>query len=262
MRNRWRQALTTGRTQIGMWVVGASPYSAEICAGAGLDWLLIDQEHAPNDLRSTLSQLQAVSGYPVEVLVRPPSADPVLIKQLLDLGVTDLVVPMIESAAAAQAVVAATRYPPAGIRGVGSAFARASRWNRISDYLTTADSSISVTVQIESAAGLAELDKIAGVEGVDAVFIGPADLAASLGYLGKPQAPPVVEVIEEALRTLHGAGVAAGVNAFDPATARRYIAAGASFVLVGADVTLLARGAEALAQAYRNDIQFPTPHNI
>ncbi|PPJ16499.1 aldolase/citrate lyase family protein, partial [Nocardia nova] len=124
---------------------------------------------------------------------------------------------------------------------------------RISDYLSTADGAISITVQIESAAGLAELENIAGVEGVDAVFIGPADLAASLGHLGNPQARPVVEAIEGALRSLHGAGVAAGVNAFDPATARRYIAAGASFVLVGADVTLLARGAEALTQTYRND---------
>jgi len=251
--DRWLDALGSDRAQIGMWVVGASSYSAEICAGAGLDWLLIDQEHAPNDLRSTLTQLQAIAAYPVEVLVRPPSADPVGIKQLLDIGVTDLIVPMIESAEAAEAVVAATRYPPAGIRGVGSAFARASRWNRVSDYLLTAQESISVTVQIESAQGLAELEKIARVEGVDAIFIGPADLAATMGHLGKPEDPAVVSVIEAALRTLRELGVPAGVNAFNPVIARRYIDAGAGFVLVGADVTLLARGAEALAKEYGCD---------
>ncbi|WP_330257259.1 aldolase/citrate lyase family protein [Nocardia sp. NBC_00565] len=233
-----------------MWVAGANPYSAEICAGAGLDWLLIDQEHAPNDLRSTLAQLQAVATYPVEALVRPPSADPAVIKQLLDIGVTNLVVPMIESAAEASAVVAATRYPPAGIRGVGSALARASRWNRVSDYLITANESMTVTVQIESVQGIAELAKIASVDGIDAIFIGPADLAASMGHLGKPESPEVVATIEAALHTIRVSGVAAGVNAFNPAIARRYMAAGAAFVLVGADVTLLARGAEMLAQEY------------
>lgn len=252
-RNRWRDALASDRPQIGMWVAGASPYSAEICAGAGLDWLLIDQEHAPNDLRSTLSQLQAVAAYPVEAIVRPPAADPVLIKQLLDIGVTNLMVPMIESADEARAVVAATRYPPEGMRGVGSALARASRWNRVSDYLITADESITVTVQIESARGIAELAKIAAVDGVHAIFLGPADLAASMGYLGKPESPEVVRTIEAALGSIRASGIAAGVNAFNPAIARRYIAAGATFVLVGADVTLLARGAESLAREYGSD---------
>lgn len=250
--NRWLERLRE-RPQIGMWIASGNAYSAEICAGSGIDWLMLDQEHVPNDLRSTLSQLQAVAAYPVEVLVRPASGDPVAIKQLLDLGVTNLIVPMIESADEARAVVSATRYPPMGIRGVGSALARASRWNRVSDYLVTASDTISVTVQVETAPAVEALPEILDVDGIDAVFIGPADLAASLGRLGQPEHPEVTTVIEEALRLISGSGKPGGVNAFNPDVARRYLAAGAGFVLVGADVTLLARGSEALAAQYRQE---------
>jgi len=249
--SRWAQLLRGGHVQHGMWVASGNAYIAEICAGSGLDWLMIDQEHAPNDIRSTLAQLQAVAPYAVEVMVRPASADSVTIKQLLDIGVTNLIIPMIESATAAQAVVAATRYPPQGVRGVGSALARASRWNRSSDYLVNAGEGLTVTVQVESVAGLAALPDIAAVEGVDAVFIGPADLAASMGHLGRPDAPEVVEAVEEAIRMVTACNKAAGVNAFDESLAHRYMAAGARFVLVGADVALLARGSEALATRYR-----------
>lgn len=235
-----------------MWLASGSAYVAEICAGSGIDWVLLDQEHAPSDLRTTLEQLQVMAGYPdVDVLVRPPSADPVGIKRLLDIGAQNIVVPMIDDPAEAGAAVAATRYPPLGIRGVGSALARASRWNRISDYLATADASVSLTVQVETVAGLDKLGDIADVDGVDAVFIGPADLAASMGRLGQPEHPDVVRTIEDALATIVAHGKAAGVNAFNETIARRYVAAGASFVLVGADVALLARGAEQLADRYR-----------
>ncbi|GAA1970398.1 4-hydroxy-2-oxoheptanedioate aldolase [Nocardioides panacihumi] len=247
--NQWLDRLGR-RAQIGMWIASGNAYSAEICAGSGLDWLMLDQEHVPNDLRSTLAQLQAVAPYPVEVLVRPPSADPVLIKQLLDVGVTNLIVPMIESADEARAVVAATRYPPKGIRGVGSALARASQWGRVSDYLTTAAESLSVTVQVESAAGLDALPNILAVDGIDAIFIGPADLAASLGRLGEPEHPSIVTTIERAITTISHSGKAAGVNAFNERIARRYLTAGARFALVGADVTMLARGSEALAKQF------------
>jgi 4-hydroxy-2-oxoheptanedioate aldolase len=247
--NGWLERLSN-RPQIGMWIASGNAYTAEICAGSGVDWLMLDQEHVPNDLRSTLAQLQAVAAYPVDVLVRPASADAVTIKQLLDVGVTNLVVPMIESADEARAVVAATRYPPEGIRGVGSALARASRWNRVSDYLTTAYTTISVTVQVESAAGLEALPEILAIDGIDGVFIGPADLAASLGRLGQPEHPDFVATIERTIATISAAGKAAGVNAFNETIARRYLAAGASFVLVGADVTVLARGSEALAKQY------------
>jgi 4-hydroxy-2-oxoheptanedioate aldolase len=213
--------------------------------------VLLDQEHAPNDLRTTLEQLQVLAAYPdVDVLVRPPSADPVFIKQLLDIGAQNIIVPMIDDSTAAAAAVAATRYPPEGIRGVGSALARASRWNRISDCRATADASVSLTVQVETVAGLTHLGEIADVDGVDAVFIGPADLAASMGKLGQPEHPDVVSSIETALATIVEHGKRAGVNAFNEAIARRYLTAGASFVLVGADVALLARGAEALAARY------------
>jgi 4-hydroxy-2-oxoheptanedioate aldolase len=252
--NGWLERLAA-RPQIGMWIATGSAYTAEICAGSGIDWLMLDQEHVPNDLRSTLAQLQAVAAYPVEVLVRPASADPVAIKQLLDLGVTNLIVPMIESADEARSVVAATRYPPDGIRGVGSALARASRWNRTAGYLTDATTTLSVTVQVESGAGLEALPEILALDGIDGVFIGPADLAASLGRLGEPEHPEIVAAIERAITTIAASGKAAGVNAFNETIARRYLAAGARFVLVGADVTLLARGSEALATAYRADTE-------
>lgn len=235
-----------------MWLASGSGYVTEVCAGSGIDWVLLDQEHAPNELSTTLEQLQVLAGYPdVDVLVRPPSADPVSIKRLLDIGAQNLIVPMVDDAGAAAATVAATRYPPAGIRGVGSALARASRWNRISDYLATADASVSLTVQVESLSGLAHLGDIADVDGVDAVFIGPADLAASMGKLGQPEHSDVVSTIETALATIVKHGKSAGVNAFNKTIAQRYLAAGASFVLVGADVALLARGAEKLVDEYK-----------
>jgi len=235
----------------GMWVVTGSAYVTEICAGAGLDYLVIDAEHAPNDVPSLVPQLQAAAAYPVRVLVRAPSGDPVLIKQLLDIGVTDLMVPLVESAEQARALVAAMRYPPEGIRGVGGAFARAARWGRTPDYLRTAATGLTLTVQVESRRGLDELKAITAVDGVDAVFLGPADLAASLGHLGQPEHPEVVAAIEEAIGTVGALGKAAGVNAFAEPTARRYVAAGARFVVVGADVTLLARGSEDLAARHR-----------
>lgn len=249
--NRWTQRIGAGRPRFGMWLASGSSYVTEVCAGSGIDWVLLDQEHAPNDLRTTLEQLQVLAGYPdVDVVVRPPVADPVLIKQLLDIGAQNIIVPMIDGPLEASAAAAMIRYPPDGIRGVGSALARASRWNRIADYLATADASVSLTVQVESLAGLEHLSDIADVDGVGAVFIGPADLAASMGRLGQPEHPEVVSAIENALTTLVERGKTAGVNAFNEAIAQRYVRAGASFVLVGADVALLARGAEELAARY------------
>lgn len=254
MSNRWAQRISSGTAQFGLWAASGSAYVTEICAGSGIDWLLLDQEHAPNDIRSTLEQLQVLAGYPdIEVVVRPPAADPVYIKQLLDIGARNLIVPMVDTPEQAATAVAATRYPPAGIRGVGSALARASQWNRISDYLATADSGVSLTVQVESLAGLAALAEIADVDGVDAVFVGPADLAASMGKLGLPEHAEVVTTIEKALATIVEHGKSAGVNAFNETIARRYLAAGASFVLIGADVALLARGAEQLVAKYRKE---------
>lgn len=238
------------RPQMGMWACSGSPLIAEICAGSGLDWLLIDAEHSPNGLESILAQLQAVHGYPITPVVRPPVGDPVAIKQVLDLGAQNLLIPMVDSAGQAQQLVSAVRYPPQGIRGVGSALARASRWNRIDGYLARADETITLLVQIESAAAVENAREIAAVEGVDGVFVGPSDLAASMGYLGQQEHPEVVAAVESVIRTVKELGKPAGVNAFAEAAAQRYLEAGADFVLVGADVALLARASEQLALKY------------
>jgi 4-hydroxy-2-oxoheptanedioate aldolase len=249
----FRARLAGARPQVGMWVASGSAYCAEICAGSGLDWLLIDAEHAPNDLRSILDQLQAVAPYPVAPVVRPPTGDPVVIKQLLDIGAQTLIIPMVDSAEQAELLVRAVRYPPRGMRGVGSALGRASRWNRTAGYLQSAEAEITLIVQIESVEGLAQLEQIAAVDGIDAVFIGPSDLAASLGHLGQQDHPDVVGAVERAITAAGRVGRPAGVNAFVDATARRYIECGCRFILVGADVTLLARGSETLARAYIGD---------
>ncbi|WP_188742077.1 HpcH/HpaI aldolase family protein [Agromyces bauzanensis] len=235
------------RPLVGMWVCSGSPLIAEIAAGSGLDWLLIDGEHSPNSLESILAQLQAVAAYPATPLVRPPYGDVVTIKQYLDLGVQNLLVPMVDSAEHAAEMVRAVRYPPAGVRGVGSALARASRWNRVPDYLADASGTISLTVQIESVAAVEHVTEILAVDGVDAIFVGPSDLAASMGLLGQQEHPDVVTAVEHCMRAAAAAGKPAGVNAFAPAVADRYLEAGAAFVLVGADVAMLARASEALA---------------
>jgi 4-hydroxy-2-oxoheptanedioate aldolase len=238
------------RPQIGMWVCSGSPLVAEIAAGSGLDWVLIDGEHSPNGLESILAQLQAVAAYPVSPVVRVPFGDAVVIKQVLDLGVQNLLVPMVDSAEQAADLVRAVRYPVAGIRGVGSSLARASRWNRVEDYLPNASSTISLFVQVESAASVAAVDAIAATPGVDGLFVGPADLAASMGHLGQQGHPDVVESVLTAIRAGVTAGVPVGVNAFVADDADRWLAAGASFVAVGADVALLARASEALADRF------------
>lgn len=241
---------TASRALFGVWACSGSPLVAEICAGAGLDWMLVDMEHAPNGLESTLAQLQAVAASSTTPVVRVPSADPVVIKQVLDLGAQNLLVPMVSSASAARDAVAATRYPPDGIRGVGNALARSGRWNRIDDYLTTAADRVSLFVQIETSAGVEAAADIAAVDGVDGVFVGPSDLAASLGLLGQQTHPDVVAAVHRTFGAVRAAGKPVGVNAFDPAVASAYVEAGASFVLVGADVALLARGTEALAARF------------
>jgi 4-hydroxy-2-oxoheptanedioate aldolase len=248
--NDFKHAIAGGRRQIGLWQALASPYSAEICAGAGFDWLLMDGEHAPNDLPAVLAQLQAVAPYPVEPVVRLPSDDAVLIKQYLDIGARTLLIPMVESAAQARAIVRATRYPPHGIRGVGSALGRASRWNRVPNYLARAQDEICILLQVESRPGLEAIDAIAAVEGCDGVFVGPSDLAAALGHLGDPMHQEVQSAIEHAFQRIRAAGRAAGVLMADAATANRYLDLGASFVAVGTDLTILARGAEQLALAF------------
>lgn len=246
----FKQRLAARERLIGMWVASASPVIAELCAGSGLDLLLIDAEHAPNDLPSLQAQLQAVAPYPITPVLRPPIGDAALIKQYLDIGATALLIPMVSSADEATELVRATRYPPAGIRGVGSSFGRSGRWGRTVGYLGTADDGITLLVQVETVAALDQIEAIAAVDGVDGIFVGPADLAASMGRLGEPSHPEVVEAVHTALRAAVAAGKPAGVNAFVPEEAERYLAAGASFVAVGADVAILARASEALADRF------------
>jgi 4-hydroxy-2-oxoheptanedioate aldolase len=249
--NRFRTALLAREWQVGLFLGLANPYSAEVVASAGFDWLLIDGEHGPNDLRSILAQLQVLAAYPVHPVVRTVDHDVARIKQLLDAGAQTLMVPMVETAKQAQDLVRAMHYPPAGIRGVGTALARAARWNAISDYFTHADEQMSLIVQIESVAGLAALPEIAAVKGVDGVFIGPSDLAASMGYLGQPGHPDVRAAVQKALEDIVACGKAAGVFAAEPALAKTYQTQGASFVLVGVDTLLLRTAAKALAERFK-----------
>jgi 4-hydroxy-2-oxoheptanedioate aldolase len=248
--NPLKAALRAGKTQIGLWLALANPYTAEICATAGFDWLLIDGEHAPNDIRSILAQLQALAPYPVSPMVRAVDGDPALIKQLLDIGAQSLLIPMVESAEQARAIVAAVRYPPAGIRGVGAGIARASRWQAIPNYLASADDEICLFVQVESKAGLAQLDAIATVDGVDGVFLGPADLAASSGHRGNPDHPEIVAAIEGAITAIVGHGKFAGILTYNETFARRCFELGATFVGVGAEVSLLANAVRGLARTF------------
>jgi len=250
--NPFKRALRDRERQLGLWLGLANPYTAEICAGAGFDWLLIDGEHAPNTLQTILQQLQAVAPYPVAPVVRPPWNDAVLIKQLLDAGVQNLLVPMVQSAAEAAAAVAAVRYPPQGIRGVGSALARASRWNRIPDYLHRANDEMCVLVQIETPEGVAALDDILGVEGVDGVFIGPSDLSANMGHIGNPAHPEVQSVIDDAIVRILKAGKAPGILHADPKLCRHWMDLGAVFVAVGVDASLLARATESVAAGFKD----------
>ncbi len=251
LKNRFKAALVRQEPQFGLWLGLADSYSAEVCAGAGFDWLLIDGEHAPNDVRSILAQLQALAPYPVHPVVRPPIGDVHLIKQLLDIGAQSLLVPLVESADQARQLVSATRYPPVGIRGVASALARASRWNRVPNYLESADAEICLLVQIETRQGLEQLDAIAAVDGVDGVFIGPADLSAALGHRGNPSHPDVQTAIEDGIARIRAAGKAPGILATDETLARRYLSLHCTFVAVGIDLTLLARAAQELVRKFK-----------
>lgn len=245
--NDFARRAAAGEPRIGLWQSLATPYTAEICALAGFDWLLLDAEHSPNTLTTLLGQAQAVAASGVEAVVRPPVADRVWIKQLLDLGFRTLLLPMVDDAAQAAELVAATRFPPVGTRGVASSTSRASGFGAQADYLARAHEEICVVVQVESRTGLDNVAEIAAVEGVDGVFIGPGDLAASLGHLGNPGHPDVRAAITGALPLIAQAGAFSGIFAAGPADAEHWIGEGVAMVSVGSDVSLLSAGARALA---------------
>jgi 4-hydroxy-2-oxoheptanedioate aldolase len=249
--NAFKRALKAGRAQIGLWSSLSSNYSVEVIAGAGFDWLLLDTEHSPNELESLLAQLQAAAPYPTHPVVRVPWNDMVTIKRVLDIGAQSLLVPYVSTPAEAKSAVSYTRYPPAGARGVAGT-TRATRFGRVKDYAKRAHEELCLLVQIETQEALDNLEAICEVDGVDGVFIGPADLHASLGYPGEIAHPKVKPLIDEAIRRIRKCGKAPGILTPSEADARHWLACGALFVAVGADVGILARGAEALAAKFKS----------
>jgi len=250
-RNTFKQALAKRQTQIGIFLGLSSPIGAEILATCGYDFLMIDAEHGLNNVSTVQTQLQAMAPYPVQAIVRPANHDPALIKQLLGTGVQTLLVPMVENAEQARALVAAMHYPPRGIRGVGTGLERGARWNAIGSYFAQASEEMCLIVQIESRQALENLDEIAAVDGVDGVFIGPSDLAASLGHLGKTGHPDVQAAIADALKRIAASGKAAGIFCADAAQASSYQASGACFLAMGADTGLLRSAAIKLLETVR-----------
>lgn len=249
--NEFRNALRAGRAQIGLWVGLADDNAAEALAGCGFDWLLLDGEHAPNDVRTVLSQLRAVAPYPVHPVVRPVQGDVALVKQYLDIGAQTLLIPMIDTPEQAALMVRATRYAPEGIRGMGAALARASRWNQVDDYIDRANDEVCLLLQAETPLAMQNLQAIAATEGVDGVFFGPADLSASMGYRGQANHPEVRKAILDGIATVRAAGKAAGILMADKEAARMYLDAGALFVAVGVDTSLLVRSATDLARSFK-----------
>ena len=250
--NHFKKKLKTEQ-QIGLWVGLADAYGTEIAANAGYDWLLIDGEHAPSDLRTTLSQLQSIAAYPSQAVVRPPIGSVQLIKQLLDIGAQTLLIPMIETVEQAQLMVKAVRYPPEGIRGVGAALARATRWNSIPDYYADAHENICLLIQIESIEGIKNLDEILKIDGIDGVFIGAVDLSATMGYQGNPNHPEVQKTVIDAIQRIRKAGKAAGILSTQHDVTQKYIELGTEFVAVGVDTSVLMNSLRELLSKYKND---------
>jgi len=249
-KNSFKRALLDGRQQIGLWCTLSSAYAIELLAGSGFDWLLIDTEHSPADVVNVMAQLQAVSAYPVAPLVRPAWNDPVLIKRYLDIGAQTLLIPYVQNAEEADRAVQSINYPPAGVRGV-SAVTRASGFGRIRNYAGACREDLCLLVQIETIEALNNLEAISQVDGVDGVFIGPADLAASMGLLGQPGHPDVVETIERAIQRIRSCNKPAGVLTSDAGLARRFIAMGTTFTAVGVDAAVLASETLRLSRAFQ-----------
>ena len=249
--NSFKRALKAGKAQIGLWSSLSSSYTVEVIAGAGFDWILLDSEHSPADLENLLTQLQAAAPYPSHPVVRVPWNDMVTMKRVLDIGAQTLLVPYVSTAAEARSAVSYTRYPPAGVRGVAGT-TRASRFGRVEDYARRAHEEISLLVQVETQQALDNIESICAVEGVDGVFIGPADLHASMGHVGEIANARIKPLIDEAIRRIRKAGKAPGMLTPNEADARHWLECGALFVAVGADVGILARGAEALAAKFKS----------
>ena len=248
--NLFKAALRDGRRQIGLWSAMGSNIAAEIIAGAGFDWILIDTEHAPNEVPGVLMQLQAMAKGTAEPVVRCAWNDAVLIKRIMDVGARSILVPFVQNAEEARRAVAATRYPPLGTRGVAVAM-RASFFGRTANYHRTAHEQTCVVVQVETRAALAEIEAIAAVDGVDGIFIGPSDLAADIGHLGDPRHPDVQAAMADARARIRAARKGAGILTADPTHAAEYLASGFTFVAVGSDVGVLAQTTAKLAAQFK-----------
>lgn len=251
-KNPFKQALADGKRQIGCWMSFAEPSVAEIIGTCGFDWLVVDGEHAPNDIRSIRDQLTALTASLSHPVVRVPVGEDWIIKQVLDAGAQTVLVPIVESADHARQLVRACRYPPDGVRGVGATAARATMFGSISEYIQTADQEICLLVQVENRAGIAALDEILTVDGVDGVFIGPADLSTDMGFQGNSTAPEVRAVIADAIQRIRAAGKAPGILGTTDEATQAYLDMGAQFVAVGLDVMLLANTARRLSARWKS----------
>lgn len=249
--NHFKHALRKGEMQLGLWSGLSNHVTVEVLANAGFDWLLLDTEHSPNELPQVHAQLQAITRGPTHPIVRPTWNDTVTIKRYLDIGAQTLLIPFVENAEEARQAVAATRYPPLGVRGYAAA-ARASDFGRIKNYPAACEEQLCVLVQVETPTALSNIEAIAAVDGVDGIFIGPGDLAAAMGFIGQVGHPEVVAAIDDAIARIRATGKPAGILAGDEKLARRWIELGANFVAVGSDTGILARGAEQLAARFRN----------
>jgi len=250
-RNRFKAGLESGITQFGLWLGIPDNTVAEMMAGAGFDWLLVDHEHGPFELRDVMSHLQAMASYDVAPIVRPVDGNPGLLKKLCDIGAQSFIVPMIDTAEQAEAVVRAVKYPHDGSRGLGTSMARAARWNTVADYAQCANDEICVIVQAETVTAIENLKAIASTNGVDGVFIGPSDLSASMGQLGDVSHPDVVETVSAGLRTIRAAGKHAGLLCLDASKVPDYVGCGANFVGIGVDTLLLGNSARSLAAHFK-----------
>lgn len=252
--NQLKQNLLLGKKQFGIWHGIPDSYAAEIDAGAGFDWICIDGEHAPFDLRTMLHSLQVIQSHNSQAIIRIPSADPITIKQVIDAGAQTILIPMIESADQADLVAKSMRYPPVGTRGVGTALARAAQWNRVNDYFKTADDQMCCIGQIESIKGVEALNDILKVDALDVCFIGPADLAATMGYIGKAGHPEVVAVVKDCIKKIVQAGKIAGFLSGSKEQIQTYTDAGALLIGVGLDTVLLAKATRNLAIQYKPEL--------
>ncbi len=247
--NKFKQALARGERQVGLWCSLASPVAAEIAAGAGFDWIVIDGEHGPNDITTLLPQLQAMHGGTAEPVFRIPWNEPVIIKRALDVGARSLLIPWVQNADEARRAVAATRYPPMGIRGVARVI-RANDYGRTADYHRNAHLDTCVLVQLETRTALGDIEAVAAVEGVDGIFIGPSDVAASFGHLGDPKQPEVQAAIKEAVKRIRAAGKSAGFLTGNADEVEAMFELGFNFTAVGNDVSILAANLTNLAARF------------